>query len=182
MNDVLIHRGFAGTNHGQIHFAEAGQGKPVILLHQTPRSWDEYREILPIIGQKYRAIAMDTIGFGDSFKTIEPGSIERYAEAVIDLMDRLNIKKTSIVGHHTGGVIAMEVAIVGVPHEIWGETGHAFAIRKPGSNCTEADIISFCNGRLARFKWLSRVTFCSDFPRTSLGKIRKHLMRSQLEW
>ncbi|MFH1102427.1 MAG: AMP-binding protein [Pseudomonadota bacterium] len=74
-----------------------------------------------------------------------------------------------------------DVAVVGVPHEIWGETGHAFAIRKPGSNCTEADIISFCNGRLARFKWPSRVTFCSDFPRTSLGKIRKHLMGSHLE-
>ncbi|MFH1102434.1 MAG: alpha/beta hydrolase [Pseudomonadota bacterium] len=117
MGDIAIRRAFADTELGQIHYVTAGKGKPVILLHQTPRSWDEYREVLPIIGRKYRAVAMDTIGFGDSFKPKEPGSIERYAKAVIGLMDRLGIEKTSIVGHHTGGVIALEVA-ASFPHRV----------------------------------------------------------------
>jgi fatty-acyl-CoA synthase len=69
-----------------------------------------------------------------------------------------------------------DVAVVGIPDREWGETGHAFVIRKTDSELTEEEVISFCNDRLARFKWPGRVTFCSEFPRTSLGKIRKHLL------
>jgi pimeloyl-ACP methyl ester carboxylesterase len=110
MEKVTVRRGFANTPNGQIHFATAGHGKPVLLLHQTPRSWDEYRDVLPLIGKKYWAIAMDTIGFGDSYKPHGEGSIERYARGVISFLDAMEIKRTSIVGHHTGGVIAVEVA------------------------------------------------------------------------
>jgi pimeloyl-ACP methyl ester carboxylesterase len=107
---IPILRGFADTPEGQIHFAMAGKGRPVLLLHQTPRSWDEYRDVLPILGKEYLAIAMDTIGFGDSYKPIEDASIELYAKGVIRFLDAMGIGRTSIVGHHTGGVIAVEVA------------------------------------------------------------------------
>ncbi len=110
MGEIVIRRGFAETPDGQIHFAVAGEGKPVLLLHQTPRSWDEYREVLPIMGQKYRAIAMDTIGFGDSYRLEAEGSIEAYGRGVIAFLDAMSIDRVSIVGHHTGGVIAVEVA------------------------------------------------------------------------
>ncbi len=110
MEKVVIRRGFAETPDGQIHYATAGLGKPVLLLHQTPRSWDEYREVLPIMGQTYWAIAMDTIGFGDSYKPEREGSIEVYARGVIAFLDAMALERVSIVGHHTGGVIAVEVA------------------------------------------------------------------------
>ena len=96
MTKNIIRRNFADTPKGQIHYAAAGHGRPVVLLHQTPRSWDEYKDVLPIIGGKYWAIAMDTVGFGDSYKPEQTASIELYAAGVI--------------GHHTGGVIAAEVA------------------------------------------------------------------------
>lgn len=110
MNAVTIHRSFADTSQGQIHYVTAGRGEPVMLLHQTPRSWDEYRDVLPIIGAKYWAIAMDTLGFGDSYRPKEEASIELYAQGVIQLLDVLTIERASIIGHHTGGVIAVEVA------------------------------------------------------------------------
>jgi pimeloyl-ACP methyl ester carboxylesterase len=110
MAKVVVWRGFADTPEGQIHYAMAGQGKPVLLLHQTPRSWDEYRDVLPIIGENYWAIAMDTIGFGDSYRPEHEGSIEEYGRGVIRFMDAMSIGPTSLVGHHTGGVIAVEVA------------------------------------------------------------------------
>jgi pimeloyl-ACP methyl ester carboxylesterase len=110
MGKVVIRRGFADTPQGQIHYAMAGSGTPVLLLHQTPRSWDEYRGVLPILGEKYWAIAMDTIGFGDSYKPREEASIEGYARGVISFLDAMSIDRVSIVGHHTGGVIAVEVA------------------------------------------------------------------------
>jgi pimeloyl-ACP methyl ester carboxylesterase len=103
-------RGFVNTPKGQIHYAEAGKGEPVLLLHQTPRSWTEYRQVLPILGERYRAIAMDTIGFGDSYQPLVKASIELYAEGVVDFLDALEIERTSLVGHHTGGVIAVEFA------------------------------------------------------------------------
>jgi pimeloyl-ACP methyl ester carboxylesterase len=110
MGRIIVKRGFADTPKGQIHYAIAGKGDPVLLLHQTPRSWDEYRDVLPIIGEKYRAIAMDTIGFGDSYKPKERGSVEAYARGVIDFLDAMSIERVSMVGHHTGGVVAVEVA------------------------------------------------------------------------
>ena len=110
MSQIPIHRAYADTPEGQIHYAEAGRGKPVLLLHQTPRSWDEYRDVLPILGRKYRAIAMDTVGFGDSYRLKGEVSIEAFARGVIQLMDALSIRRASIVGHHTGGVVAVEVA------------------------------------------------------------------------
>jgi pimeloyl-ACP methyl ester carboxylesterase len=110
MNDIRVKRGYVDTPKGQIHFAAAGQGKAVLFLHQTPRSWDEYREVLPIVGRTYRAIAMDTIGFGDSYRPAEEASIAVYAEGVMAFMDALALERPSLVGHHTGGVIAVEVA------------------------------------------------------------------------
>ncbi len=110
MEKVIIRRGFVETPEGQIHYAMAGHGDPVLFLHQTPRSWDEYREVLPIIGQNYWAIAMDTVGFGDSYRPEREGSIEGYARGVIGFLDGMSLERVSIVGHHTGGVIAVEVA------------------------------------------------------------------------
>jgi fatty-acyl-CoA synthase len=75
-----------------------------------------------------------------------------------------------------------DIAVVGVPDEIWGEVGHAFVISKPGSPLSAEKIISFCADKLARYKWPTQVTFCEDFPRTSLGKVRKPaLLRSYTE-
>jgi len=105
-----VRRGFLAVPGGTIHYAEAGAGAPFLLLHQTPRSWDEYRDVLPLLGHAVRAIAMDTLGFGDSVNETGEDSIERYAEAAGDFLDALGVERASIVGHHTGGVIALELA------------------------------------------------------------------------
>ena len=93
-NKYRIERGFAYTSKGQIHYAVVGQGEPILFLHQTPRSWDEYIDVLPVIGRQYRAIAMDTIGFGDSYRLSRVATIEDYAKGVIDFLDTMEIEKT----------------------------------------------------------------------------------------
>jgi pimeloyl-ACP methyl ester carboxylesterase len=105
-----VTRGFARTPEGVIHYAETREGSPVLLLHQTPRSWDEYRDVLPLLGRRHRAIAMDTLGFGDSDKPPGPDSVERWARAAVGLLDVLAIERAAVVGHHTGSVIAIELA------------------------------------------------------------------------
>jgi pimeloyl-ACP methyl ester carboxylesterase len=106
---VRVRRGYADTRHGQVHYAEHGSGDPVVLLHQTPRSWDEYRDVLPLLGE-FRAIAMDTPGFGASARPSGPWSIELFATGVLDLCDDLGLGRAALVGHHTGAVIALEAA------------------------------------------------------------------------
>ncbi|MEW5890470.1 MAG: alpha/beta hydrolase [Pseudomonadota bacterium] len=112
MANTNIRRAFADLADGQIHYAECGprEAEAVLLLHQTPRSWAEYRQVLPILGARYRAVAMDTIGFGDSVVPPWPGSIEHWAAVAAELLDALGIARAHVVGHHTGGVIAVELA------------------------------------------------------------------------
>lgn len=106
-----IQTSFVETKSGRIHVACAGEGYPVLLLHQTPRSWDEYRDVLPMLGQSFRAIAMDTPGFGASDGL--PGgqvSIEAWAQTALGVLDALGLSEAAVVGHHTGAAIALEVA------------------------------------------------------------------------
>jgi pimeloyl-ACP methyl ester carboxylesterase len=113
---TAIRRGYADTSRGQVHYAECGSGAPVVLLHQTPRSCDEYREVLPLLGRTHRAIAMDTIGFGASAPLSEH-TIEAYAETVVEFLDALGLSKVDAVGHHTGGLVAVELA-ARAPHRV----------------------------------------------------------------
>jgi pimeloyl-ACP methyl ester carboxylesterase len=110
MSAVTPRYGYADTPLGQLHYAEAGHGEPVILLHQTPRSLDEFREVQPLLAQGRRAIAMDMYGFGMSAKPEGPQTIEHYAAGVIALADALGIERFAVVGHHTGMFVASEVA------------------------------------------------------------------------
>ena len=105
-----MRRSFADTRYGQMHYVHEGTGHPVLLLHQTPRSWDEYRDVIPVLAATHRVIAPDTLGFGCSDSPKDPWTVELFAQGVIDLVDSLGIEEFSLVGHHTGGVIALEVA------------------------------------------------------------------------
>jgi pimeloyl-ACP methyl ester carboxylesterase len=103
-------RRFVDTPRGPIHCVTAGAGSPVLLLHQTPRSADEYRDVIPLLARERRVVAMDTIGYGDSYKPAGASGIPDYAAGALDLLDALGITRTAVVGHHTGAVIGIELA------------------------------------------------------------------------
>jgi pimeloyl-ACP methyl ester carboxylesterase len=106
-----IERSFVSLNCGRVHIATCGRGRPILLLHQTPRSWDEYRDVLPLLASNYRAIAMDTVGFGDSEPLPDGGdTIEAWAGAAHELLEALGCASAVVVGHHTGAAIAVEMA------------------------------------------------------------------------
>ncbi len=74
----------------------------------------------------------------------------------------------------------MEVAVVAMPDEKWGEVPKAFVTPKPGSTPKAEDIIAFCKENLARFKAPKAVAFV-ELPKTSTGKIQKYVLRER-EW
>ena len=70
-----------------------------------------------------------------------------------------------------------DIAVVGVPDESWGEVGCAFVIVKQGALLKSEELIGFCDGQLARYKWPQKILVADDFPRTALGKVRKTVLK-----
>lgn len=96
--------------HGPLAYARLGEGPVVVLLHQSPRSRDEYRDVMPLLAARgLTAIAFDTPGFGDSAPLDGEPTIERWAAAIDAGIDALGLQRPAVVGHHTGGVIAVEL-------------------------------------------------------------------------
>ncbi len=73
----------------------------------------------------------------------------------------------------------LECAVIGVPHEKWGETPLALVVLRPGRAETANDLIVFCRERLAHFKCPSRVEIVTELPRTATGKLQKFLLRER---
>lgn len=101
---------YADTSFGQVHYAEQGDGPVLLLLHQTPRSWDEFRELIPLLAVDHRVIAMDMVGFGASAALPAPQTIEAFANGAWELLDALGVDRLGALGHHTGAAVAMEMA------------------------------------------------------------------------
>jgi fatty-acyl-CoA synthase len=88
-----------------------------------------------------------------------------------------NISSIEVEGTLLRHPAIREVAIVGLPHEKWGETPHAFVVLREGASATEHDIIAFARGYLAHFKAPSGVTIVTELPKTATGKIQKFVLR-----
>jgi fatty-acyl-CoA synthase len=72
----------------------------------------------------------------------------------------------------------MEVGVVGLPHEKWGEAPYAFVVLKPGASISPDDLRTYCRAKLAHFKVPHGFTFVSELPRTATGKIQKFVLRN----
>ncbi|MDH6287070.1 alpha/beta fold hydrolase [Rhodococcus sp. NM-2] len=114
---MAIRFGYADTTFGQLHYAESGSGRPLLLLHQTPRSWDEFRELIPLLDDEFRVLALDMVGFGASALLAPPQTIESFADAAWEFLDAVNAGPVAVLGHHTGAAVAMEMA-AGRPGEV----------------------------------------------------------------
>ena len=104
-------KAYAEIKEGLVHYAADGSGEPLLLLARSPRSWTYYRRLLPLLATKRRAIAMDTMGFGNSDPAPAGYKIPDYAGTVVRFLDALGIERTDLWGTFTGSTIALEVAI-----------------------------------------------------------------------
>ena len=105
-----IRKCFVDIPDGQVFYRAGGSGEPILFLHQSPMSSDEFLDILAILAKDYRVLAMDTMGYGNSDTPSHEYEIVDFARSVINFLNALGIQKASIVGHHTGASIAAEVA------------------------------------------------------------------------
>jgi fatty-acyl-CoA synthase len=109
-----------------------------------------------------------------------------HPDGYVEIRDRIkdviisggeNISSLEVEGVLLRHPSVQEAAIVGLPHEKWGEAPHAYVVLKPESEATEAELIAFTRDRLAHFKAPHSVTFVKELPKTATGKIQKYVLR-----
>lgn len=88
-----------------------------------------------------------------------------------------NISSVEVEGVLLRHPAVIEVAVVGMPHEQWGESPHAFVICKPDAQVTEDEIKQYVRDNMAHFKTPQWVSFVDELPKTATGKIQKFVLR-----
>ncbi len=108
----LPRRGYADGPWGQVHYRDTGSGRPLVLIHQAPQSSKQFTNLYEPLHQRgIRAIGIDLPGFGESDPMAFVPTIEDWAAVVPAVLDRLDIVRADIAGHHTGAMVATEVAL-----------------------------------------------------------------------
>ena len=71
----------------------------------------------------------------------------------------------------------LEVAVIGVPDEKWGETIKALVVVDPDAGVTEEDLLEHCRSNIARYKCPTSIEFRDELARTATGKLQKFKLR-----
>jgi fatty-acyl-CoA synthase len=109
-----------------------------------------------------------------------------HPDGYVEIRDRIkdviisggeNISSVEVEGVLLRHPSVQEAAIVGLPHEKWGEAPYAYVVLKAGALATEDELIQWCRDRLAHFKAPHGVTFVQELPKTATGKIQKYVLR-----
>lgn len=112
----MIRRHFVDVRDAQggtarVHYRRAGEGPPLLLVHQSPRSSEEYLPLIDRWSRHFTCIAPDTRGFGQS----DPLPMERpdcadYARATLAFLDAIGLQQTAAYGFHSGAIILVTAA------------------------------------------------------------------------
>jgi len=102
----------ASTSGGELAFADVGQGPAVLLLHGFPQSSFVWRDLAPLLASRFRVIAPDLLGAGDSDKPSDVAlTLDAQTGYVRELLDALGVDRFAVVGHGFGGGIAQRLAL-----------------------------------------------------------------------
>jgi fatty-acyl-CoA synthase len=112
-----------------------------------------------------------------------------HPDGYVEIRDRLkdviisggeNISSVEVEGVLLRHPAVQEVAVVGLPHEHWGETPHAFVVCRGGAGVSGGELREFARDRLAHFKCPSGFSFVTELPKTATGKIQKYVLRKSV--
>jgi len=102
----------ADLGNVRLHYVTAGSGFPVVLLHGWPQSWYEWRLVMPGLAERFRVIAPDLRGLGDSSRPADGYDKKTVGADIWRLVhDVLGISEFYLAGHDWGGPTAYAVAV-----------------------------------------------------------------------
>ena len=100
------------TRRARLSTLEAGSGPPVVALHGLGGTKGSFLPTVAALAGRFRVIAVDLPGFGDSDKPIGAAYDARFfARAVIDLLDALELERVHVIGNSLGGRVALELGL-----------------------------------------------------------------------
>jgi fatty-acyl-CoA synthase len=113
--------------------------------------------------------------------TVDADGFHRIVDRVKDLYisGGENVSPAEVEGVLTAHPDVVDAAVIGVPDERWGETGHAWVVLAPGATATPADLLAHLDGRLARFKHPRGIEVVDELPRNPTGKLDKGALRGR---
>jgi pimeloyl-ACP methyl ester carboxylesterase len=97
--------------HGHdVGYRMAGEGPAIVLLHGVTGSSTTWREVMPVLAERFTVLAPDLLGHGESAKPRGDYSLGAFASGIRDLMVALDIDRATFVGHSLGGGVTMQFA------------------------------------------------------------------------
>jgi pimeloyl-ACP methyl ester carboxylesterase len=102
---------YLNVGEARVAYYEEGNGEPLLLLHGCPFSSFIWRKVIPLLSSRYRCLAPDLLGLGDT-ETLEGAdwSLRAQAAMVVGVLDALGIERAHVVGHDHGGAVAQLLA------------------------------------------------------------------------
>ena len=108
---TTVRRGYVDTSHGQMHYRTVGHGPAVLLMHQAGRTGAIYDRVAQCLASDFQTIAVDLPGFGQSDPLPLPCAVADVTDVVVQMLDGLGIDTVHLTGHHTGAVVAADLAV-----------------------------------------------------------------------
>jgi fatty-acyl-CoA synthase len=162
------------TDGHQVADGEVGE-----LFSRTPYTFDGYWKNPDKTAEAFRGAWCSV---GDMARRDEDGYyylVDRKSNMIISGGENIYPSEVEqVLGAHPA---VMDVAVIGVPDEKWGEAVHAVVVLNPGRQTTEEQIIGWCRERIAGYKRPRSVAFVdeADMPRTATGKILHRTLRDR---
>ena len=169
-----VGREWSGSGHIRLlneHREEVADGEVGELFSRTPYVFDGYWKNTDKTAEAFDG---QWCSVGDMARRDEDGYIwlvDRKSNMIISGGE--NVYPSEVEGAIGAHAAVKDVAVIGMPHEKWGESVFAVVVLHEGEHATENEIRQWCRDRLAGFKCPSRVCFIGDeeMPRTATGKI-----------
>ena len=117
---------------------------------------------------------------GDMFRRDEDGFytiIGRYKDMIKSGGENIYAAEVETVFREHPAVA--DAALIGMPHETWGEVGLMVVVLEAGVTATEEELQAFCGEHLARYKIPQTVVFAGDLPYSSYGKVLKGQLKER---
>ncbi|WP_439532807.1 alpha/beta fold hydrolase [Polymorphobacter sp.] len=111
-----------------MHYRRAGEGPPLLLAHQSPRSSAEYIPLLEQWSAHFTCIAPDTAGFGESAPLpMAAPDVQDYADALLAFLDAIGLARCGAYGFHSGAII-LAAAAKRAPERFWAVVAEGYAM------------------------------------------------------
>jgi pimeloyl-ACP methyl ester carboxylesterase len=99
------------VDDARVAYYEEGEGRPLLLLHGCPFSSFVWRKVIPLLSPRFRCLAPDLLGLGDTETSADADwSLPAQRRAILGFLDALSIEVADVLGHDHGGAVAQLIA------------------------------------------------------------------------